>query len=94
MDAITNENWKEKGYSFVHDNEYRELDKAEAEKYFENDADSLEEIKGGKVAYLYYNGSRLMQWAIVEEGTNPANIEEWGEDDLADLQDKIRLIGD
>ncbi len=72
---------------------YNELTKEEAELYFQYDADSLEEIQNGNIAILFVNDEKLgVQYAIIPEGFNPANIDEFVWDEWENVKDIIEIL--
>jgi hypothetical protein len=83
---------------FVNEEDYTELTKAQAERYFENDTDNLELIEAGThTAYLFLKTEWVgkgIQYAVAPEGFNPSNIDEWGWDEWCFVEDIITVEGD
>jgi len=74
--------------------EYYKMSKNEAEAFFENDAESLDILRDNPTAevYLFTDGKWAIQSAIVSEGENPASIDRWEEDYIADCTTIIQII--
>ena len=76
-------------------NDYTELTQEESLRYFEEDAENSRMIKEEThTAYLYLKTEwvgKMIQYAVVPNGFNPANIDEWGEEDWVFIEDIITI---